>query len=244
MARDLFISCFLFLICFFQCSDSTPDLVMNPSNPVDSMSSSTDQMTFLALGDSYTIGESVQEKDRWPVQLVDTLNALGQGFEDPVIIARTGWRTDELIQAIDLEDPQPGFDLVSLLIGVNNQYQGRPIDQYREEFNTLLNTAVILAGNRPENVLVVSIPDYGYTSFGEPNQATISEELAEYNAINKAMTESVGIRYVYITDISENGLADESLVASDGLHPSGKQYELWVKRILGNPSFNERYLKD
>ncbi len=217
---------------------------MNPSNAMDSTSTSSDKMTFLALGDSYTIGESVQEKDRWPVQLVDTLRGLDRNFENPVIIARTGWRTDELIQAIEREDPVPGYDLVSLLIGVNNQYQGRPVATYREEFAELLNTATILAGNDPGNVLVVSIPDYGFTPFGEPNQSKISAELAEYNAINKEITETAGIRYVYITDISENGLSDPTLVASDGLHPSGKQYALWVNRILGEASFKARYVTD
>jgi lysophospholipase L1-like esterase len=208
------------------------------------MADNTNGLTFLALGDSYTIGEAVEEDDRWPVQLADTLNSLNIPFDDPEIIARTGWRTDELIAAIAREDPDPDYDLVSLLIGVNNQYQGVSIDTYRTEFKQLLETAVVLAGGKTANVLVVSIPDYGYTSFGQSNQATISAELAQYNDMNRELTEAAGIRYVYITDISENGLSDPTLVASDGLHPSGKQYGLWVRRILQNSSFLERYQVD
>lgn len=236
-------------LCFFvlmagACSDQPASMNPNPAATADTMATNIREFTFLALGDSYTIGESVEEDDRWPVQLADTLNTGGVAFADPEIIARTGWRTDELITAIREQDPEANYDLVSLLIGVNNQYQGRSMDTYREEFSQLLETALELAGGKPENVLVVSIPDYGYTPFGAANQEKISRELAAFNAANREITEAAGIRYVYITDISENGLSDPSLIAADGLHPSGKQYRQWAGRILEDTSFRARYLPD
>ncbi len=189
-------------------------------------------ISYLALGDSYTIGESVAEAERWPVQLAKALNERGIEVAHPVIIATTGWRTDNLKNAIDIANRKETYGLVSLLIGVNNQYQGKPVDQYAIEYEDLLKTAIALAGGEKENVFVVSIPDYGYTPFGKPKQAQISEALDEFNSVNKRITESYGIAYFNITDISRRGFDDPELVASDGLHPSGKQYALWVERIL------------
>lgn len=192
--------------------------------------------TYLALGDSYTIGESVPETERWPVQLAKALTEKGIPVASPKIIAVTGWRTDNLKNGIDIAQIKEKYDLVSLLIGVNNQYQGKPADAYAVEYETLLKTAVQLAGGEKANVFVVSIPDYGYTPFGAPNQPKISKELDEFNAINKRITETYGITYINITDISRRGLEDPELVADDTLHPSGKQYTLWVERILENLS--------
>lgn len=191
---------------------------------------------YLALGDSYTIGESVPETERWPVQLAKALTEKGIPVASPKIIAVTGWRTDNLKNGIDIAQIKEKYDLVSLLIGVNNQYQGKPADAYAVEYETLLKTAVQLAGGEKANVFVVSIPDYGYTPFGAPNQPKISKELDEFNAINKRITETYGITYINITDISRRGLEDPELVADDTLHPSGKQYTLWVERILENLS--------
>jgi lysophospholipase L1-like esterase len=182
---------------------------------------------YLALGDSYTIGESVAESERWPVQLAAKLSF----GASPTIIATTGWRTDDLKKAIEAASLQPPYDLVSLLIGVNNQYQGKSVEAYKQEFEELLQKAIALAGGDKNKVFVVSIPDYGYTSFGKPKQATISKDIDLFNEVNKAITTRYGIRYVNITDISRRGLDDTSLVAADGLHPSGKQYALWVERI-------------
>ncbi|MDX1628541.1 MAG: SGNH/GDSL hydrolase family protein [Fulvivirga sp.] len=194
-----------------------------------------DSLTFLALGDSYTIGEKVKPAYRWPEQLVDSLRSRGIAIHDPQIIAKTGWRTDELAAAIDKVDPPTDFDLVGLLIGVNNQYQGKSSASYRPEFRALLRTAIRHAGGEPENVFVVSIPDYGYTPFGAEKQKSISEALDEYNEINKEEAFRLGVQYFHITDISRS--RDEDLVASDELHPSGQQYALWVKRILSDPGF-------
>lgn len=181
---------------------------------------------FLALGDSYTIGESVAEAERWPNQLADRLH-----IPRPTIIATTGWRTDQLMAAIEAAQLTSEYDLVSLLIGVNNQYQGKPAHQYEVEFEGLLKKAIELAGGHAQQVFVVSIPDYGFTPFGKAKQATITTQLNEFNAINKRVADQYQVTYFNITDISREGLAKPELVASDGLHPSGKMYSLWVDLI-------------
>jgi lysophospholipase L1-like esterase len=192
----------------------------------------TRPMKFLALGDSYTIGESVAEAQRWPVLLVKELNKRGKNFSKPKIIATTGWRTDDLKNAIMKENPAKDYDLVSLLIGVNNQYQGKSVESYTPEFEELLNMAIAFAGGDKSKVFVVSIPDYGFTPFGKEKQEKITRELNEYNRVNKAIAEKYGIKYFNITDVSRKGFDDPELVASDGLHPSGKMYAQWVEIIL------------
>ena len=187
---------------------------------------------FLALGDSYTIGESVDEKERWPVQLASTLRERGQAVGDPKIIAVTGWRTDQLKKAIEEADLKNEYGLVSLLVGVNNQYQKKSADSYAREFEELLQTAVMLAGGKRENVFVVSIPDYGFTPFGKKNQEEISKGIDQFNEVNKRITMKMGILYVDITDLTREGLSKPEYVAGDGLHPSGLMYSLWVERIL------------
>lgn len=186
---------------------------------------------FLALGDSYTIGEAVAETDRWPVQLVQLLRQKGYDVQPPEIIATTGWRTDQLKEAIEKGTQRSEYDMVSLLIGVNNQYQGRSVESYRPEFEALLLKAIELAGGKKDRVFVVSIPDYGYTPFGREKQASVSAAIDAYNAANREITEKYGVRYFYITDLTRQGLDDPTLVASDGLHPSGKMYALWAERI-------------
>lgn len=189
---------------------------------------------YLALGDSYTIGESVNEAERWPNQLAVKLTKKGIATDKPTIIATTGWRTDDLKNAILKAQLQPNYDLVSLLIGVNNFYQGKPIEQYESQFADLLGLAIKLAGGKKENVFVVSIPDYGFTPFGKTKQPQITEGIDKFNAVNKRVSEANGVRYYNITDISRNGLNQLDLVASDGLHPSGRQYLLWVERLSAN----------
>jgi lysophospholipase L1-like esterase len=180
---------------------------------------------YLALGDSYTIGESVPATDRFPVQLARELR-LG----DPEIIARTGWTTDELNAAIDAANPHGPYDLVTLLIGVNNQYRGRDAEQYRGEFAALLRRAIGFAGGDAKKVVVVSIPDWGVTPFAEGRDgAKIGTEIDRYNAINREETARAGAKYVDITPISRGN--DPTLVAGDGLHPAGKQYTEWAKLI-------------
>src|SRR5258708_11181974 len=189
-------------------------------------------VSYLALGDSYTIGESIAENERWPNQLVDALRKRRLEVNAPRIIATTGWRTDDLQKAVSVANLNNDFSLVSLLIGVNNQYQAKSVAQYADEFENLVKTALTLANGKKENVFVVSIPDYGYTPFGESNQAAISRDINEFNSVSKRISEKLGVVYVNITDISRRGLQEIDLVAPDGLHPSGKMYSLWVERTL------------
>ena len=186
---------------------------------------------YLALGDSYTIGESVPESERWPVLLREKLVANDIDCDSAEIIARTGWRTDNLSNAIEAADLQPEYDLVSLLIGVNNQYQGRSLSEYETQFEELLNTAITLAGGDTAKVFVVSIPDYGYTPFGASNQAAISPAIDDFNQAHLDICLQYGVRHFNITPISREGLNQPSYVAPDGLHPSGEQYAAWVDLI-------------
>jgi lysophospholipase L1-like esterase len=197
-----------------------------------SFSSKSQPLTYLALGDSYTIGESVAEADRWPNQLAHVLSdKFAIRLAPPRIIATTGWRTDNLADAVAKADLKNEYDLVSLLIGVNNQYQGKSPQQYEQEFESLLLTAIRLAKGKKDRVFVVSIPDYGFTPFGKSTQASITAALDRFNAINKRISARHGVAWYDITDISRHGLNDPSLVAEDGLHPSGKMYAQWVARI-------------
>ncbi len=190
-----------------------------------------DPVHYLALGDSYTIGQSVDVLQRWPNQLADKLTNLGYSVAEVKFIAQTGWRTDNLKNAIDQQQPLTGFNLVSLLIGVNNQYQGGSTSAYYTEFNELLKTAISLASNKPEHVFVLSIPDYAYTPYGA-GSLTISNEIDQFNSINKIISESYKVSYIDITPISRLGLQHPELVASDGLHPSGIMYAQWVQEIM------------
>lgn len=187
---------------------------------------------FLALGDSYTIGESVAELQRWPVQLVNALMRRGFTCHQPEIVAVTGWRTDDLKKAIAKSNLPNDFNLVSLQIGVNNQYQGKSTEEYAREFEELLVTAVHYGSGLRSHVFVLSIPDYGHTPFGKEKGSEVSKEIDEFNNINRAITKKHGVTYVDITALSRRGLDEPGLLAEDGLHPSGKMYALWVARIL------------
>jgi len=190
-------------------------------------------MKFLALGDSYTIGEGVAASDRWPVQLAALLREQGQDFAEPQIIARTGWTTDELSDAIDGADPQGPYDLVSLLIGVNNQYRGRGTEEYRDEFAGLLQRAIGFAGGDARRVIVLSIPDWGATPFAEGrSRDEIAGEIDVFNAINRQETERLGVRYVDITAQSRTAGSNPTFLAPDGLHYSGLTYAEWARLSL------------
>jgi lysophospholipase L1-like esterase len=204
-------------------------------------------MKFLALGDSYTIGEGVLPEERWPVQLAELLRARGVAVEPPDMIATTGWTTDELIAGIIRAAPAPPYALVSLLIGVNNQYRGHSPDVYRQEFVVLLRQAIHFAGGDPAQVVVLSIPDWGVTPFVAQEgrgrtPAQISAEIAAFNAINQEETRRMSARYVDITPLSQAAAHDLSLLAPDHLHPSGKMYKRWAVEVIRLLDMNEALL--
>jgi len=191
-------------------------------------------INYLALGDSYTIGESVASEQNFPNQLRTQLNADGLVVNPQTIIARTGWTTSELISAIESSGVINKFNFVTLLIGVNNQYRGESRETYRKEFKQLLQTAINYADKDKSHVFVISIPDWGVTPFAKNsgrNQATIAQEIDAFNAINKEETIALGISYTDITPGSRLALTDNTLTASDGLHPSAKMYGNWVKQL-------------
>lgn len=190
------------------------------------------KMRYLALGDSYTIGEKVNEEKRWPVQLIQRLKQGGYDFQSPKIIARTGWRTDELLAAMDEELGSERYDLVSILIGVNNQYQGKSLSTFKKEFKIILEQAISVCNVGKKRVFVVGIPDYGVTPFGkESGKPNISKEISAYNEVCKTVAKNYEIPFYPITKISLRVENDPGLAASDGLHPSGKMYRLWVDKI-------------
>jgi lysophospholipase L1-like esterase len=214
----------ILLVTLFSCSkkvDSQTSVVIQSPMVNDS------SKTYLALGDSYTIGQSVSESERFPNQTAALLRTQNIKINDPKIIATTGWTTKNLIDAIDANPPQNNYGVVSLLIGVNNQYQGRSIDEYKVELTILLNRAIQYAGNKPIHVFVLSIPDYSVTPFASGmNKLKIEMEIDQFNAVNKIISSQLGVNYLDITSISRE--PDAALIANDGLHPSGKQYKRWA----------------
>lgn len=189
-------------------------------------------LSYLALGDSYTIGECVEEAESFPYQTVVKLRKNGIKIKAPQIIATTGWTTDELINALTDFHPDHSFDWVTLLIGVNNQYRGRSIDEYTLEFSMLLEKAISYAGNEKSKVIVLSIPDYAVTPFSALlNKDKISAEIDLFNQKNRELSIQAGVHYIDITPISREGEKDAAMQASDGLHPSPKQYTLWADKV-------------
>lgn len=185
-------------------------------------------LKYLALGDSYTIGEAVKPEERWTHQLVELLKNDGIDIDFPDIIAVTGWTTNELQAGIKAKQPSKNYDLVSLLIGVNNQYRNYPIETYRKEFTELLNAAISYG----EKVFVVSIPDYGTTPFGESKEPKkIALEIDDYNDIAKSICDVHNIPFINITTVSMVAKNNSKMTATDELHPTGKMYQLWTKEI-------------
>lgn len=191
-----------------------------------------DQVTMLALGDSYTIGASVATSERWPHQFIDELRTMGVTAEYPDYIAATGWTTRRLLQAVRTRlEAEKDYNLVSILIGVNNQYQGLDIYMFEPDLIELIERGLEQVDQDTSRVFILSIPDYAYTPFGG-GSASISREIDEYNAIKQRVAASYNMAYVDITPISRLGLGRPELVAGDGLHPSGQQYREWVEQII------------
>lgn len=194
-------------------------------------------LTYLALGDSYTIGEGVDEQDRYPVQLVHELNKTGKiQFETPQIIAKTGWTVDELEAGINAsQTDEQGYDLVTLLIGVNNQYRGRPVADYETDFEEMLKRAIDFARGQKDHVVVLSIPDWGVTPFAvnrKSDQAKIASEIDAYNDAKKAICKKYKITFIDITEDYRAIGSRPEMVAEDQLHPSGLVYARWTEKLL------------
>lgn len=188
--------------------------------------------TYLALGDSYTIGQSVSQAESFPYQLAAALTAVKDTTFRPTIIATTGWTTQNLIDAIAASNIHENtYDFVTLLIGVNDQYQGISQAIYRTNFTQLLNQAITFAKGDTSRVFVLSIPDYGVTPFANGQDATIGPEIDAFNAINLQLSAHAHVHYLNITDISKEAATESDLIAPDGLHPSGKMYGMWVQRL-------------
>lgn len=218
----------LITLIFFFLTGCAPAISPTP------MSDSPKTIRFLALGDSYTIGQSVPQAERWPVQLSKLLTQ--RGIEvDLSVIARTGWTTYELWDGIQQGPPQGTYELVSLLIGVNDEYRGGTVTQYRQDFRFLLGKAIGYAGGDPKHVMVLSIPDWGVTPYAQNDPrpaAQISAEIDAFNAVNKDESQKAGVHYVDVTPISRQAPDDRALIADDGLHPSGKMYATWATLAL------------
>ena len=192
-------------------------------------------LSYLALGDSYTIGEGIEARGSWPMQLAQALREAGIAIEDPHIIASNGWTTDELSAAMDAAAPLNTWDFVSLLIGVNNQYRGRDVDDYLGEFNRLLQRAIALADGRADRVLVLSIPDWGVTPFARDSGRDlqqIADALDAYNAAARELCAAQGAAFVDITGISRERGEEPAMLVDDGLHPSAAMYTQWKQLAL------------
>jgi len=188
--------------------------------------------TFLALGDSYTIGEQVSIENNFPFQTVRLLREENVEVADPVIVAKTGWTTDELAMAVREEGIKETFSFVTLLIGVNNQYRGRDLENYKQEFSQLLDQAVVFANGHTQNVFVLSIPDWGVTPFAEgKDRELIAKQIDEYNAAKKEITLAHKCNYCAITNSTRKNGTGKEFLAEDGLHPSAKEYSIWAERL-------------
>ena len=201
------------------------------SNEIDLINSSNSKFSFLALGDSYTIGEGVNENERWPNQFTEVAYKNGLDFAKPKIVAETGWKTYDLLNAISQTNFTQKYDYVSLLIGVNNQFNSRSIDEFEEDLDKLMDKMNSLKKSNG-NIIIISIPDWGYTPFGNSyNREVISSEINLFNNSLINFANINGLKYVDVTEISRRALNESNLLASDNLHPSGLMYLEWAKKI-------------
>lgn len=215
---------YLFLFPFFLYSCGITNSNTNKEEQVS--------ISYLALGDSYTIGESVAEQQRWPILMSQTIRKAGHSILKPSIIAKTGWRTDNLLHAMKMQlNTSEKYDLVSILIGVNNQFQGASIETYEKDLRKLFDQAISYCKSGKNGVFVLSIPDYGATPYGTSRAEAIGKAIDQWNAIYKKVTLEYDLPWYDITPISRKAKTDQSLIAKDGLHPSGKMYQQWVNFI-------------
>lgn len=238
LKRGIFLSIFL-LSASCETQNSSDDQIITNDieedssklNEIDINNSSVSKFSFLALGDSYTIGEGVEESKRWPNQFIDIAYEKGLYFEKPKIIAQTGWKTYDLLNAINETNFTKKYDYVSLLIGVNNQFNSRSIYEFEEDLDKIMDKIDIVRKNNGSTI-IISIPDWGYTPFAESyNRDTISYEINLFNKSLKNFADKNDIKYVDVTEISRKTLTEDDLLASDNLHPNGLMYLEWAKKI-------------
>ena len=238
LKRGIFLSIFL-LSASCETQNSSDDQIITNDiekdnsklNEIDIINSSVSKFSFLALGDSYTIGEGVEESKRWPNQFIDIAYEKGLYFEKPKIIAQTGWKTYDLLNAINETNFTKKYDYVSLLIGVNNQFNSRSIYEFEEDLDKIMDKIDIIRKNNGSTI-IISIPDWGYTPFAESyNRDTISYEINLFNKSLKNFADKNDIKYVDVTEISRKTLNEDDLLASDNLHPNGLMYFEWAKKI-------------
>ena len=238
LKRGIFLSIFL-LSASCETQNSSDDQIKTNGieednsklNEIDIINSSVSKFSFLALGDSYTIGEGVEESKRWPNQFIEIAYEKGLYFEKPKIIAQTGWKTYDLLNAINETNFTKKYDYVSLLIGVNNQFNSRSIYEFEEDLDKIMDKIDIIRKNNGSTI-IISIPDWGYTPFAESyNRDTISYEINLFNKSLKNFADKNDIKYVDVTEISRKTLNEDDLLASDNLHPNGLMYFEWAKKI-------------
>ena len=238
LKRGIFLSIFL-LSASCETQNSSDDQIITNDiekdnsklNEIDIINSSVSKFSFLALGDSYTIGEGVEESKRWPNQFIEIAYEKGLYFEKPKIIAQTGWKTYDLLNAINETNFTKKYDYVSLLIGVNNQFNSRSIYEFEEDLDKIMDKIDIVRKNNGSTI-IISIPDWGYTPFAESyNRDTISYEINLFNKSLKNFADKNDIKYVDVTEISRKTLNEDDLLASDNLHPNGLMYFEWAKKI-------------
>lgn len=221
------VACVCFLTSFY--SSSSQGDIIKPGTPKQRQ---TRMLKILSLGDSYTIGRGLQQTESWPVQLAAQLRKDKIEIDTPVIIAATGWTTTDLLMAIANSNLKEPYDLVTLLVGANDQFQGFGEYAYSAGFEKLLISAIDLAGDRPSRVIVISIPDYSVTKFGKQfSPAEIKAAIENFNIVNKRLAREKGVYYVNVTEISRRVAEDVTFLAPDGLHPSAKMYAEWVNLI-------------
>lgn len=214
------------------CSKKAETVATNSADTIKTKPMTNDSLSYLALGDSYTVGEAEPQAQSYPYQLIDSLNNKGYKVLRPNVIATTGWTTQDLINAIAASGiNSKKFDFVTLLIGVNDQYQHLSIDVYKQNFTQLLNDAIRFVGGDTSKVFVISIPDWGVTPFANGQDSIIYPEIMNFNAVNLSISKAAGVNYVDVTPVSRTAANDPTLIAPDGLHFSGKMYALWVKLL-------------
>jgi len=213
---------------------------MRPDDSDNPMKGSfnTDKLTYLALGDSYTIGEGVSDSGRYSSQLIAKLNSETDKWSAPKVIARTGWTVDELAQGIARDEIEgETFDLVTLLIGVNNQYRGRPVENFKKEFEVMVISAISFAGEKSNHVVVISIPDWGITPFAKAkdmDESKVTREINTYNLACKTISEKHEVAYIDINEAYQEVGDQIEMLAADGLHPSAQMYGIWTKKLFAH----------